>query len=268
MGTSKMPLKWMTLIPFLLLAGCKAQLHHGLDESEANTLQNALREHGIEAAKVAEKGKKPTWAIEVSDEDAHEAQRILTELELPRIRLPGLAALAESGSMVPTPTEEHLKKVKALSEEIALTLQSVDGVTSARVLLALPPPARPGQPPGQAKASAFLRVRPGGLKQLEPMRAEMGALVAGSVEGLTADQVTVVLQEIVRPVRPPREASPGASLRVLLVILAATVSVLALALVGLTLRLRAVRRRGEKEAPPPAAAPRPVVAPAAARKVA
>lgn len=260
-------LKTWVLVSCLVLAGCSAKLHQGLDETEANTIQNALREHGIEATKLPEKGKKPTWAIEVSDEDAAEAQRILTELELPRPRLAGLTALSQSGSLVPTPTEEHLKKVKALSEEISLTLQSVEGVTSARVLLALPLPARPGQPAAVPKASAFLRVRPGALKRLDPMRPELAALIAGSVEELKASQVTVVLQEIARTTRPAKDSSAD-RLRLLLVVLAATVSALALGLVGLTLRLRSLRRAAAHPPAAPPVAPRPSVSPAAARKVA
>lgn len=252
----------------LVLVGCRAQLHHGLDEAEANGIQNALRDHGIESKKVQEKGKKPTYAIEVDESVAADAQRILTELELPRPRLDGLAAMSDSASVVPTATEEHLRKVKALSEEVALTLQSVDGVTSARVLLALPPPPRPGQVPSLPKASAFLRVRPGAIDRLEPMRADLSKLVAGSVEGLSSEQVTVVLQEISRPNRAaPQEAGAGRH-RFLLLALGLTVAGLLLGLVFLTLRLRSLSASLVQTPAGAPASPRPSVSPSATRKAA
>ncbi|MBI3183616.1 MAG: flagellar M-ring protein FliF [Myxococcales bacterium] len=244
------------------LAGCAERIQHGLDERQANELQSALGERGFEAKKVPEKGKKPSWAVEVSSEQAADAVRVLAELGLPRPKTPTTLDVLGSGGLVPTPVEERTRQMVGLAGDLAATLETVDGVNSARVHLALPPPARPGQAAGQAKASAFLRVRPGAAARLEGKRDELRALIAGSVEGLAQEQVTLFLSEVESSVPTPvRGPTPAARLRWLVILLSVSTSLLAVALVVLTLRLRRFRSRVAAAATPPAP-PKPVVAPA------
>ena len=66
------------LLPILLLLGataCRERIQHGLDERQANELQTVLAGRGLDARKVPESGKKPTWAIEVADEQSSSAVR-------------------------------------------------------------------------------------------------------------------------------------------------------------------------------------------------
>ena len=228
-------------LSLLALMGCRADVRHGLDERQANEVQSALQGRGIDAEKVAESGKKPVWTVRVRREQAVDAVRVLADLGLPRQRPPGFSEVFGKGSLVPTPTEERALFLQALSGELAQTLEAVEGVISARVHLVLPPPARPGGPTGESKASALVRVQPGAGDRLVQMRGELCALIAGSVEGLRPDAVTLVVQEVetegarkepaVRPV-PSRGVTP---------LLGALVTVLALSMVGLLLRMRATR---------------------------
>ncbi|MCI0572152.1 MAG: flagellar M-ring protein FliF [Myxococcaceae bacterium] len=248
------------------LTACRARIHHGLTEREANELQTVLQEAGVDARKVPEEGKKPTWAIEVPDASAAEAIRLLDALELPRPRLEGVARVLSSSSMVPTATEERLKELHLLSEQAALALQRVDGVSSAQVQLSLPPPPRPGQPRAPAKAAAIVRVRPGAMSQVAPLREDLRALVAGGVDGLSPDAVDLVLQETARPA--VRKEGAGRSMT-RMGLLALVLGVLALAASGglafLVLRLREAQSRVHElraSIPPPVPA-RPVVSPSA-----
>jgi type III secretion protein J len=251
----------------LLLAGCKARIQHGLDERQANELQTVLLERGLAARKVSEEGKKPSWAIEVDDEHAADAVRILAELGLPRPKTDSFNDVFGKGSLVPSATEERALYLQALSGELSRTLESMEGVTFARVHLVLPPAPRPGQPATPAKASAFLRVRPGSSERITQAREELKALVAGSVEGLSPEAVTLVVNEVSTLVSPPPvDPSPLVRLRALAIALAGAVSLLALLMVLLTLRLRHYRRALEKVLSAPILSPKPVVSPAATRK--
>jgi type III secretion protein J len=249
-------------VAVLVFSACTARIQHGLDEGQANELQAVLLESGFDARKVPEGGKKPSWAIELPEDQATSATRVLNELGLPRPRLQGFGGL-EMG-LVATPTQERAAHLNALSEELARTLESVSGVTVARVHLVVPQAARPGQPPGQAKASTFLRVRPGYAARVQGMEEELRRLVAGSVEGLAAQDVSLVVSEVVSTVARPGPSSHGlmARLRYLVIGLSSLVSLLAMGLVYLALRLRTVAAA----ALPPSASDRPVP-PAQARPV-
>jgi len=196
------------VVVLLALCGCKTQIQHGLDERQANELQTVLVEHGVPARKVAEEGKKPTWAIEVDEDRATESVRILADLGLPRPKAEGFDEVFGKGSLVPTATEERVRYQQALSGELEKTLESFDGVASARVHLVVSPQTRPGQAPVASKASAFLRVRPGQAEALRAKRADLQALIAGSVDGLSATAVTVVVDEVSMTVVPTQPHRP------------------------------------------------------------
>lgn len=256
-----------------MATACSQPIQHGLDERQANEIQSVLVERGLSAEKVAEPGKKPTWAIEVPRDQSTDAVRILSELGLPRPRSEGFSEVFGKGSLVPSPTEERALYLQAISGELSRTLESVDGVVSARVHLVLPPPPRPGIPAAPAKASAFLKVRPGMNDRVSRMKDELRALVAGGVENLDVGQVTLVVSEVSTtvPAHPAPASAWRTPLRAAVAGLGATVSLLSLALVWLALRLRRGRTRAEEPRRPPpqraAAAPSPGTAPVA-RKVA
>jgi type III secretion protein J len=248
---------WMWMV--LLLAGCSTQIQHGLDESQANEMQTALAGRGITAHKVAEQGKKPSWAIEVDDERATEAVRVLSELGLPRARTQGFDEVFGKSSLVPTATEERVKYEEALSGELARTVEGMDGVISARVHLVVPAQPRPGQAPTASKASAFIRVQPSAAERIRHQKADLQALIAGSVEGLSADAVALVIDEAtVAPAEPVSAPQPDNRLRALVLGLGGTVSAMGLLLVVLAIRLR--RAKAPVPSAKPAASAKPATA--------
>jgi type III secretion protein J len=95
------------------------------------------------------------------------------------------------------------------------------------------------------------------------------ALIAGGVEGLSPESVSLLVDEVSTRVEIP--AGGGVSLltrlRALLAVLGVVVTGLAVALVLVTLRMRHYRDRASAPATPPTPA-RPVLTPGAARKVA
>jgi type III secretion protein J len=253
----------------LCATGCGERIQHGLDERQANELQTVLVERGLDARKVPEAGKKPTWAIEVAEAQSSDAVRILAELGLPRPAAEEGCDVFGGAGLVRSPVEEQLCRVRVMERDLEKTLQTVEGVILARVHLVVPAPPRPGQQPVPAKGSAMLRVAPGYAEQVKGSRELLRALIAGGVEGLAPESVSLMVDEVsTRVVAPTPSGSPLTRMRVLLTVLSLLVTGLSVGLILMTLRLRHFRAGAEaKPATTPAPA-RPVVAPGPARKVA
>jgi type III secretion protein J len=254
----------LVLLAVVCTAACRDRIQHGLDERQANELQTVLVERGLDARKVPEAGKKPTWAIEVAEEQASDAVRVLAELGLPR---PAAETGCDvfGGGLIRSPLEEQLCRVRVLERGIEKTLQGVEGVLIARVHLMVPPPPRPGQVATPAKASAMLRAAPGQAARVRQSQETLRALIAGGVEGLSPETVALLVDEATTRVEvSPAQGSPLVRLRVMLGVLGVLLTGLAVALVFVALRLR--QYQAELAEAPPAAPPvpaRPVVANAA-----
>ena len=186
------------LAALTLVTACESAVQHGLDERQANEIQAALSAQGIEATKTSEGGRKPTWEITVASRRASEAVRLLTDQGLPRHEQEGLHEVYGKGGLVPSPAEERALYMSALSGELSRTLEAFEGVVSARVHLVLPSTARSGETSVPGKAAVFLRIRPEAREHILQVRPDIRALVAGSVEGLQPDAVTLVLGDAPR----------------------------------------------------------------------
>ncbi len=254
----------------LLASACRSQIQHGLDERDANEAVSALVSRGFDARKVPEKGKKPTWAIELDDDHATDALRVLTELKLPRPARTTTREVTSQSSLIETPGAERLRQMEALEGDIEQMIEGMDGVASAGVELVVPAPSRPGQPPPASKASALIRAHPAALEHLQQQHAAIRALIAASVDGLKADDVVVLIDPVTSQVTPPLVVATtgGDRLRVVVVAMGLSLTALAAALVALGLKLRrkptatASTALTEPAALPaaPAAAPAPAVA--------
>lgn len=185
------------LVLALLAAGCaRAELLHGLEERQANQVLVALDEAGVRAEKRRDEASESGWLVEVPGADAARARRLLAERELPRPEPAGLGAAYAKPSMVPTPAEERARFLHALAGELSRSIEAIEGVAEARVHLALPveDPLRAAAP-GAPRGAVLVKLRPGARARVEPLAPGIRALVAGSVTGLEAAEVAVVLAE-------------------------------------------------------------------------
>jgi type III secretion protein J len=179
-------------IAVLLVLGCSTPIQHGLDETAANEILTSLERASIPASK--NRDEDGAFAVSVSRADAVAAMELLRSLGLPRGRRAGFGDVYKQPSLVPTPTEERARYVEALAGEIARTLETVEGVVSARVHLVLPeldPLAADGKPRVPAQAAVLLKTRAG--RPLPIAEADVQKLVAGSVPGLEPAAVSVVV---------------------------------------------------------------------------
>jgi type III secretion protein J len=180
-------------VPALLLAlaGCarQDQLYGALTERQANEMVALLQASGIAAHKEAREGG--TYALTTQSEDFGRAMEQLTANGMPRGSFDTVGQIFKKEGFVSSPVEERARLTHAMSQELANTLQTIDGVVVARVHLAMPdkdPLADKARP---ASASVFIKHRAG--RDLSGQVAQMKALVVNGVEGLPYDKVTVAL---------------------------------------------------------------------------
>ncbi|HET6150441.1 MAG TPA: secretion protein [Polyangia bacterium] len=186
--------RWQaTLALALTAAACSTNLLHGLDERSANESIGALEHAGIATDKVAEEGGATTFTVRVARQEAARALDLLRSLGLPRDRRHGFAEVYGQPSLIPTASEERARYLDALGGEIERTLETADGVVSARVHLVLEesdPLAADPRPRTAARAAVLIKAR-GGRAPLP--ESDVQRLVAGSVPGLDPAAVAVVV---------------------------------------------------------------------------
>lgn len=189
----------------LALAGCSQQLYGALDEHAANEVVGALRAEGVRASK--ERGNDAQWRVAVPGDDFARAVQILKRRNLPSREFEGLGRVFRKESLVSTPTEERARLIFALSQELERTLTELDGVIVARVHPVIPPQDPLNMRPKAASASVFVKHRAGAdLAERESM---IRALVANGIEGLTYDNVRVLL--VAAETRPSQDELPAVS---------------------------------------------------------
>jgi type III secretion protein J len=202
----------LCVLLLIAAAGCRARVQSGLEERDANEIVSALASRGFEASKTPEKGRKPTFSVEVGSSNVTEAVRVLNELKLPRPARSLTRELVAQPGLVESPTAERARQLEGVEGDLEQALESLDGVASAAVELAIPlTPPRAGQPSPPARASVLLRVQADAQKRIDEQRESIRALVAGSVEGLRIDDVTLFIDAaqvrvptLVQTIGPPK----------------------------------------------------------------
>ena len=194
----------LVLVAAAVAAGaCSTNILHGVDERSANEATAALERAGIGAEKQPDEGAAAgagaTYTIRVVHADGTRAVDLLRALGLPHDRRRGFAETYGQPSLIPTPSEERARYIDALAGEIERTLESADGVVSARVHLVLEesdPLSADARPRNPARAAVLLKARPG----MAPFSdSDIQKLVAGSVAGLDPKAVSVVMTAAADP---------------------------------------------------------------------
>lgn len=183
----------------LAAAGCSRQeLYASVSERQANEMVALLRSAGIDADK--RRSEAGQYALQVAPGQFSQAVQLLHAQGYPKSENDTLGGVFKKDGFVTTQLEERARFMHALSQELATTLQNIDGVVVARVHLSVPEKRRFAEKPEAAAASVFLKVRAG--KDLTPHMGSIKALVVNAIEGLPYEAVTVVTF--------PAEPWPGA----------------------------------------------------------
>jgi type III secretion protein J len=246
---------WLALLVSVAFLGCTTGILHGLDEQSANEALATLERAGIGAEKASEEGGQvAAFALRVSRGDAARALDVLRVHGLPRERRHGFAEVYGRPSLIPTASEERARYLEATAGEIERTLETAEGIVSARVHLVLEeldPLSLESKPRTGARAAVLIKAAEGRTPLTE---IDVKRLVAGSVPGLDPEAVAVVVtaapQSAEGSLGPLASVGPlrmTPSSRALLVVMLA----IGLGLIGVlaTLLLVSLRRRPPSRGP-------------------
>ncbi len=174
------------LIAWSLIAGpTMREIAPGASEADRAAMLTALEGGGIAAAVDSGSG-----ALVVPDSDYHRARLLLAEQGLPSAAESGTSMLAG----LPTGASRAIEndRLRAAREaDLARTIEAIDAVASARVMLAAADPSPFVRQSAPVSASVMLTLHPG--QSLAPGQVDaIVNLVSTAVSGLTPQNVAVI----------------------------------------------------------------------------
>jgi type III secretion system YscJ/HrcJ family lipoprotein len=183
-----------------IAAACSVPVATNLGEHDANNVVVALENASIVGEKSPDPAVEGGWQVWVSEADASAAIGVLTRENLPPPTSPGVLDALGDGSMVPSRASEHARFIAGTAGDLERSLRSVEGVLSTRVHLAVPTKDPLAIDDQRTAPSASVLVKYRG--ETPPLTEDdVKRLIAGAVTGLSAEDVSVVAQQIAAP--PP-----------------------------------------------------------------
>lgn len=163
-----------------------APLYTNLSMSAATSIETTLTGAGFEA-----RMSEDNSSVLVPRADLARARMVLAESGLPIEGDPGWELFDDSSGLAMNSFMQKVNRLRAMEGELARSIQTMDGVQSARVHLVLPEREAFSREKPEPRASVIVRPLPGrtiARKQAESIRN----LVASSVAELELGRVTVL----------------------------------------------------------------------------
>ena len=149
----------------------------------------ALLDAGIDCHKTP--GDEGTWNVSVVESRFADAVNLLEEKGLPRRNFNGVAEVFKKTGMISSPTEERIRFMDALAQDLSRTISGIDGVVDARVHVVLPendPFARNTLP-----SSAAVAIRSRWDSDVTDLVPTIKGLVKNAIEGLAYEKIMVTV---------------------------------------------------------------------------
>jgi type III secretion protein J len=174
----------------VLLAGCgKSTLYSELEEKEANQVMAILLRNGIDCDKEA--GAEKRFIVRVETGHFSEAVEILNDYGYPKDQFEGIGDIFKKSGLVSSPTEERIRYMHGLSQDLQETLTQISGVLTARVHVVIPNNDPLAEHLFPSSAAVFIKYRKdSGIENTIP---QIKNLIVKSIEGMSYDNVSVAL---------------------------------------------------------------------------
>lgn len=204
-----MSIKRLTLLLFcfmgIFLSSCSggnSTILNNLEEKEANIIVVFLESRGISATKVQAKASTTgaessivKFNIEVSGNQAVSAMSLLNQNGLPQRQGTTLLELFAKSGFMSTDKEETIRYQEGLAQQIENVILMIDGVLNASVQISFPD-ANEESIAEKSKmhptAAVFIKHQGVFNDPNSHLVSKVKQLVAGSIQGLSIDDVTVV----------------------------------------------------------------------------
>jgi len=160
-------------------------LYSGLDPEEAAKITDKINEKGI-----AYKLNSTGTSVYVSKERISQLRLDLAKDGLPGSGQKGYSVFDDEKVGI-SPFVQNVNLKRALQEELAKSIQMIDGVTHVRIHIVSPENTFFSSQKSQTSASVVLRLKPGYTLNQQNIAA-ISHIVTGSIEGLKAENVTIV----------------------------------------------------------------------------
>ena len=175
----------------LMLTGCKEEttLHSQLEERQANLVKATLMDAGIACRK--KEGEENHWNVLIDTKDFAKAVNLLESNGLPQRTYQGVSEVFKKTGMVSSPSEERIRFMDALAQDLSRTIATIDGVIDARVHVVLPendPFAKNALP-----SSAAVAIRSRWDADIDDLIPQIKSLVRNAIEGLQYEKITVTV---------------------------------------------------------------------------
>jgi len=160
-------------------------LYQGLSPAEASKITDKISEKGI-SYELRDGGT----TIHVPEEKVYQLRLDMAKDGLPAAEQGGYR-IFDAEKIGVSPFVQNVNLKRALQEELAKSIQMIEGVVHARVHIVSPERTLFAADAEKTTASVVLRLKPG--YRISPLNiAAITHLVAGSVEGLKSENVTVI----------------------------------------------------------------------------
>lgn len=182
-----------TFLLVMTLAGCKDKdLLKGLDQEQANEVIAVLQMHNIEANKI-DSGKLG-YSITVAEPDFTAAVYWIKTYQLPPRPRVEIAQMFPADSLVSSPRAEKARLYSAIEQRLEQSLQTMEGVLSARVHISYDIDAgENGRPPKPVHLSALAVYERG--SPLAHQISDIKRFLKNSFADVDYDNISVVLSE-------------------------------------------------------------------------